>query len=76
MVHVSYLSRVYSDVYNETDSSEYMFLPHSSKIMAAGCLYDAIFALGSKYLELRGNVFQLLGRFIEIDEVRICKSIN
>jgi len=48
--------------------TEYMFLPHSSKIMAAGCLYDAIFALGSKFLELRGNVVQLLGKFIEIDE--------
>ena len=37
--------------------------------MAAGCLYDAIFALGSKFLELRGNVVQLLGQFVEIDVV-------
>lgn len=47
---------------------EYMFIQHSSKIMAAGCLYDAIFALGRQFLELREKVFQLLGEFIEIDE--------
>ena len=37
--------------------------------MAAGCLYDAVFALGSRYIELRQQVIQLMGQFIEIDHV-------
>lgn len=56
--------------------TEYTFLPHSSKIMAAGCLYDAVFALGSRYIELRQQVIQLMGQFIEIDHVELEEVIS
>lgn len=48
--------------------TEYMFMQHGSKIMATGCLYDAVFALGSKFLQLRGEILTILRGFIVIDE--------
>ena len=51
--------------------SEYMFLPHSSTMMATGCLYDAVYALGSKYMELRRNLPDLMSSFVEINKVWI-----
>lgn len=48
--------------------TEYMFLPHSSDMMATGCLYDAVFALGSKYLQLRRSIPELMGQFIDVNK--------
>jgi hypothetical protein len=54
---------------NRNTVSEYMFLPHSSTMMATGCLYDAVFALGSKYLDLRRSLPELMGGFVDINKV-------
>ncbi|XP_063677841.1 G1/S-specific cyclin-D3-like [Bolinopsis microptera] len=56
--------------------TEYMFLPHSSTMMATGCLYDAIFALGSKYMELRRTLPELMSHFVDInkDELAVIHS--
>ena len=48
-----------------------MFLPHSSTMMATGCLYDAIFALGSKYMELRRTLPELMSQFVDINKVSL-----
>lgn len=48
--------------------TEYNFLPHSSIMMATGCLYDAVVALGKSHLELRRNLPYLLSEYVEIDK--------
>ena len=59
------------NVYKSLTISEYMFLPHSSTMMATGCLYDAIFALGSKYMELRRTLPELMSQFVDINKVSL-----
>ena len=38
-------------------------------MMATGCLYDAVVALGKSHLELRRNLPYLLSEYVEIDKV-------
>ena len=55
--------------FNSLSISDYSFVPHSSKMMATGCLYDAIFALGPKFIELRRKLPDFMEEFIDINRV-------
>eukprot|EP00116_Pleurobrachia_bachei_P006000 sb/3466262/ len=47
--------------------TDYAFLPHSSAMIATACLFDAMYALGSKFTQLRDSLPELMGGFIELD---------